>query len=158
MLTNKSDLQVKIDDGGRKDAGFKGDAGDCVVRSIAIASKKPYMQVYNDLKRLNEEYAATRRNKVAKKLQSKGTSPRNGNFKEVYHKYLESLGFEWTPLMKIGTGCKYHLRKGEVPETGRYVLSLSRHISALIDGVIHDTYDPSRKGNRCVYGYYKFKG
>jgi hypothetical protein len=25
---------------------------------------------------------------------------------------------------------------------------------AVIDGVIHDTYDPSRDGKRCVYGYF----
>ena len=31
---------------------------------------------------------------------------------------------------------------------------LSRHMCAVIDGVIHDTYDPSRDGTRAVYGYY----
>ena len=25
----------------------------------------------------------------------------------------------------------------------------------MIDGVIHDTYDPTRGGTRCVYGYWK---
>jgi hypothetical protein len=42
-----------------------------------------------------------------------------------------------------------------VPSEGRYLLSLSRHITALIDGVVHDTYDPSREGKRCVYGYWQ---
>jgi hypothetical protein len=27
---------------------------------------------------------------------------------------------------------------------------------AVIDGVIHDTHNPDRDGNRCVYGYYRF--
>jgi len=31
---------------------------------------------------------------------------------------------------------------------------LSRHLTTVIDGVIYDTYDPSREGTRCVYGYY----
>jgi hypothetical protein len=25
--------------------------------------------------------------------------------------------------------------------------------AAVIDGIVHDTYDPSRNGTRCVYGY-----
>ena len=34
------------DDGGRAAAGFKGSAGDCVARSIAIAAGLPYAEVY----------------------------------------------------------------------------------------------------------------
>jgi hypothetical protein len=29
-------------DGGRADAGFRGETGDCVTRAIAIATGKPY--------------------------------------------------------------------------------------------------------------------
>jgi hypothetical protein len=31
---------------------------------------------------------------------------------------------------------------------------VSKHYCAVIDGVIHDTSDPSRDGTRCVYGYW----
>ena len=31
------------DDGGRNAAGFRGKAGDCVARSIAIATRLPYV-------------------------------------------------------------------------------------------------------------------
>src|SRR6516165_10226867 len=34
-------------DGGRAAAGYKGRAGDCVVRAIAIAAQKPYQEVYD---------------------------------------------------------------------------------------------------------------
>ena len=34
---------------------------------------------------------------------------------------------------------------------------LGNRITAVIDGVINDTYDPSRGGKRCVYGYWVFK-
>jgi len=30
-------------------------------------------------------------------------------------------------------------------------------MAAVIDGVLHDAYDCSREGTRCVYGYYKLK-
>jgi hypothetical protein len=39
---------------------------------------------------------------------------------------------------------------------GKLVVSLSRHYAAVIDGVIRDTHDCSRDGNRCVYGYWQF--
>ncbi|OZA76433.1 MAG: hypothetical protein B7X71_08395, partial [Polynucleobacter sp. 39-46-10] len=42
-------LGFQLNDGGRGLAGFKGGAGDCVVRAIAIAAELPYMQVYEDL-------------------------------------------------------------------------------------------------------------
>ena len=38
----------EYNDGGRSKAGFKGDARDCVVRSIAIATGLPYKKVYDD--------------------------------------------------------------------------------------------------------------
>jgi hypothetical protein len=40
-------------------------------------------------------------------------------------------------------------------ETMRDVARLSRHLCAVVDGVVHDTFDPSRDGTRCVYGYWK---
>ena len=42
-------LDFQYNDGGRKEAGYKGDTGDCVVRSIAIASNQPYLIVYYKL-------------------------------------------------------------------------------------------------------------
>jgi len=35
-------MEHQYNDGGRKAAGFKGDTGDCVARSIAIASGLHY--------------------------------------------------------------------------------------------------------------------
>ena len=39
-------------DGGRADAGFRGQTRDCVCRAIAIATELPYEQVYVELRRL----------------------------------------------------------------------------------------------------------
>ena len=55
--------------------------------------------------------------------------------------------------MAIGSGCKVHLRE-EVLPTGRLIASVSRHLAAAVDGVIHDTHSCSRDGMRCVYGYW----
>ena len=51
-------------DGGREAAGYKGKAGDCVCRSIAIAAQLPYQQVYD---RLAEGNAKQRKSKHAGK-------------------------------------------------------------------------------------------
>ncbi len=144
---------VQFNDGGRNAAGFKGGAGDCVVRSIAIAANLPYMQVYEDLKLANEHYAQLRNDRLAKRLNIKGSSPRNGNHRNVFHDYILGLGFEWVPTMQVGVGCQVHLRPSELPN-GTLIVKVSKHLSAIVDGIIHDTHDPSRAGKRCVYGYY----
>lgn len=129
-------------DGGREDAGYKGDAGDCVTRAIAIATGKPYQEVYDDLFALGKELGVDK------------PSPRDGVLKKVYDKYLKSLGWEWTATMHIGSGCTVHLRKDELPE-GVIVARLSKHVCAVKDGTVYDNHDPRRGGTRCVYGYYK---
>jgi len=144
---------LQLNDGGREKAGFKGGAGDCVVRSIAIAAKLPYIQVYEDLRSANELYAELRNDRLARRLNNKGSSPRNGNHRNVFHDYIVGLGFEWVPTMKVGAGCQVHLRPNELPD-GILIVKVSKHLTAIVDGVIQDTHDPSRRGNRCVYGYY----
>ena len=148
-------MEYKYNDGGREQAGFKGTPGDCVVRAITIATGKPYIEVYNDLATKNATFAEEKRCRVAKVLQKRGASPRNGNFKRVYHDYILSLGMKWNTCMRIGSGCKVHLKAEELP-TGRIICRVSKHLVAVIDGVIQDTYDCSRDGSRCVYGYYSY--
>lgn len=136
-------MKWKYNDGGRADAGFKGQAGDCVARAIAIASGEDYRQVYNDLAALNKKRKGTR-------------SARNGIDNRDIRTYLLGKGWTWTPTMKVGQGCKVHLREDELP-SGRLMVSVSKHMVAVIDGVAHDTHDPSRGGSRCVYGYFSKK-
>ncbi len=146
-------LDFRLNDGGREAAGFKGGAGDCVVRAIAIAAELPYMQVYGDLQAANAAYADRRKDKLARRLNAKGTSPRNGNHRNVFHDYILGHGFSWIPTMKVGAGCQVHLRADELP-SGTLIVKVSKHLSAVMDGVIQDTHNPSRGGTRCVYGYY----
>ena len=37
---------------------------------------------------------------------------------------------------------------------GRLIVSVSKHLTAVIDGNVHDIYDCTRNGKRCVYGYF----
>jgi len=135
------------DDGGRAAAGYKGVTGDCVTRAIAIATGKPYQEVYDAI---NEASQCERRGSRKRGI----SNARTGVYKQTIRKYLESLGWTWVPTMQIGSGCKVHLRANELPP-GRLIVNVSKHTVAVIDGVIHDIYDPSRGGTRCVYGYFK---
>ena len=135
-----------FDDGGREDAGFKGTTGDCVCRAISIATQKPYKEVYA----LINEFGK-------KERREKKSSARTGVAIKTTRKIMEYLGWEWVPTMGIGTGCKVHLRGDELPN-GRIIAKCSGHVVAVIDGVVHDTYDSTRGGTRCVYGYYRERG
>lgn len=153
------------DDGGRAAAGFKGSAGDCVARSVAIASGRPYTEIYAALSGL-----------AGMERKSRGASARNGihTSRKWFKDFMRSLGFTWTATMGIGTGCKVHLHDGELP-AGRLVVAVSKHYTAVLDGVVHDTHDPQRETRvmtfngatssddprvtntiqrRCVYGYW----
>lgn len=153
-------MKFVYDDGGRKAAGFKGAAGDCVTRAICIVAEMPYDEIYERMA-----------DGMGKQRKSKGRTARNGisTSRKWFKDFMGTLGFVWTPTMGIGTGCKVHLWGGELP-TGRIIARVSGHYCAVIDGVIHDTFDPQRDAHvmdvkdgvtthsvqrRCVYGYWR---
>lgn len=167
-------MKFQYDDGGRESAGFKGSSGDCVVRAVAIATEQPYQVVYDALSEGCRTQRLTKRSK-------RKASARNGvNVRRKWFRdYMKSLGWKWTPTMHIGSGCKVHLTDGELPN-GRLIVSVSKHYTTVIDGVVHDTHDPQREihtvepdrgqtlksgqwrnpngicsiQRRCVYGYW----
>ena len=146
------------DDGGRAEAGYKGSAGDCAVRAICIATGRPYQEVYD---RINE--LAKRERKGKRKRDA--SSARNGVYGETVRRLMAEFGWVWVPTMYVGQGCKVHLHDGELP-AGRLVVVVSKHYTAVIDGVVHDTHNPQRTtlitedgvtrvARRCVYGYFR---
>src|SRR6516164_7429242 len=138
-------MDFAYNDGGRAAASYKGRAGDCVVRAIAIATQKPYEEVYDAI----NAFALAERVRRGRR-----SSARSGVGRTTYERYLKQLGWDWVATMQVGSGCRVHLRAEELPR-GRLVVRLSRHLTAVIDGVIHDIYNPDRQGTRCVYGYFK---
>jgi hypothetical protein len=140
-------MQWVKDDGGRVAAGYRGTAGDCVVRAVAIATGLPYQTVYDMANELG------RGERISKRKRGR-SSARTGVHKVTIRRMMQSLGWTWKATMQIGSGCTVHLRSDELPR-GRLVVSVSRHLVAVIDGVVHDTHDPSRRGTRCVYGYWR---
>ena len=121
-------------DGGRSKY-FKGkNAGDCVVRAIAIALNLDYKEVYDELAMMNKELYGIK-------------TARNGNSKKAYEKFLKKRGWHWCKAPKlVGRKARYF----DLPH-GRYIARQANHLVAVIDGSIHDTWDSTHK---MVYGYY----
>ena len=130
-------IRFEYNDGGRSKYFAASNVGDCVVRAIAIATNTDYMETYNAISEIGKQ------------------TPRNGVKKTVIKKYLQGkLGWRWVALMGIGTGCRFHLTDNEIPNKGNVIVSLSKHLACIKDGTLNDTYDCSRDGTRCVYGYW----
>lgn len=153
------------DDGGRAAAGFKGTAGDCVTRALAIATGRDYREVYGDLsvrqaahiERIRERRRREQRghlSDVQERRFTRARSVRNGVSTVVSRAFLAEAGASWTPTMSIGSGTLIHVRADELPPAGRHVLRLSGHLAAWVDGVLRDSHDCSREGTRAVYGYW----
>ena len=136
-------MKFNYNDGGRSNY-FKGNVQDCVVRAIAIAEEKDYKEVY--------DY-------VNKKLKSYGLpSVRNkGVPKPITRELLAEYGWSYIPVMKIGSGCELHLNEDELEhfKDTTIIVQVSKHICCIKNGIIQDTFNCSRNGTRCVYGYYK---
>jgi len=142
------------DDGGRSHSKLahadrrKVSAGDCVTRAIAIAAEKKYDEVHEALtvRSVRHIYSLPKRT-----MRGGGVcvfDPDHGCSQEAYGGYLKSLG--WTRVPTKDT----HLRADELPP-GRLVVEVSRHLVAVIDGVIHDTFDCAKSGRRQVQGYWR---
>lgn len=130
-------IKFQYNDGGRSKYFEATNVGDCVVRAIAIATNNDYMAIYNAIAKLGNQ------------------TPRNGVKKSTTRKFIEQqLKWRWVPLMGIGTGCRVHLTNNELPEHGTIIVQLSKHLACVKDGTLFDTYDCSRDGTRCVYGYW----
>lgn len=141
-------MTFRYNDGGRAAAGFKGSTGDCVTRAIAIATGLPYQQVYDDLA---AGTASEKHTKHSGRISGVRTA-RSGihTSRQWFKDYMTQLGWKWTPTMGIGTGCKVHLDADELPK-GRLIVSVSRHYTAVIDGVIQDTHNPAASRGVTVY-------
>lgn len=126
----------EYDDGGRKAAGFRGIAADCGARSMSIALQIPYKQAYQILSLANKQDP-----RMGKK------SARNGIFSDTLSKVLENHGWEWVQAPKFN-GRK--ARASDLPN-GRHIARMARHFAAVVDGVVFDTFDSTRK---MVYGYW----
>ncbi len=122
-----SALGYIYDDGGRSQYAT-GRTGDCVARALSIATGHDYKTVWCELQAMGAD------------------NPDSGVHKRVWSKYLKAQGFRWVSCGKRGRTNREH-----VPARGVVILRQRRHLCAVVNGVLHDTYTTH---NKTITGYY----
>lgn len=141
-------MKFVYNDGGRSKYFKAKDVGDCVVRAICNASGKDYKEVYDAIRALSKHEKRGKRKRGI-------SNPRNGVYKNICKEYIENvLGWKWVSCSGIGLGVTKHLNEYEMPAKGTFIVKVSKHLTCVKDGVLFDTFDCTRDGQRAVYGYW----
>jgi len=133
-------------DGGRKAAGFKGVTCDCVCRSIAIVTGRPYLEVYNELKVLCKKERRLKTNR--RSCHRTGIHTGHKWFKD----WMSENNFVW---IKSRRG-KLNFSQDNLP-TGRLIVFIEVyvHYAAVIDGIVYDTWNQYMDDDNTISGYWK---
>ena len=99
---------------------------DCVIRALAVAFDKPWIDVFDEL------------TSIARENFDVATS------KDVYMEYVKKHGAEY-----IKTMTKYSRLSGgdfaDQYQEGVYILRMANHLTVCRQGIIYDTWDCSEK-------------
>ena len=112
----------------RKAAAELKERNDCTVTAVTIVTGKPYAEVH-------------------KAFTDAGRKPRKGVKRAITAKACKALGYELVTLDPT----RYRARTGITVERdkafkkGRYVIGMTRHLAACVDGTLHDWTSGSRK-------------
>lgn len=130
----------QLNDGGRSTSKRPKQKRDCVVRTIALASKLPYDLVYEDLAELG------------------GVCGRS-TLKMVWQDYLaegspvKSIKISFPP---IPGQSRMNLNKFvQEYKTGRFIVQMAGHLTTVIDGMVYDDFKPI--GEKCVYAAWRIQ-
>ena len=117
-------LGFVLDDGGRKAAGYKGNARDCVARALAIMTGEDYRAIYKELAAAQKEVTGKR-------------SARNGISKKAYPKVFGKHGLR---KVRLGRGVRPTYAQAHA-EYGDCIVSTTKHVCALVNGKLRDAFD-----------------
>lgn len=124
----------RLSDGGRADSRRPKQVNDCTVRALAHVSGRPYDECYDTLA-------------AAGRKSGRGFGFRNWATEAEFH----GLRFAWRSFPAVKGSPRvnpvtFALRHPK----GRFVLRLSKHVMACVDGVLLDSFQV--RADRCVYG------
>ncbi len=115
--------------------GKKWDKGDCVVRAFAMAADISWLEAFDLL------------------VENARKTFNVPNYKTNYKDVFAGRGFVYQGIkavagkkrMTVEDFCKKHKK-------GRYILDVANHMTAVVDGVCYDVWNPA---NKCVYCYWE---
>lgn len=118
------DMKYEYSDGGRSGAGFT-ERNDCVVRALAISLGIPYPEAHSRAKAFGRR---------------KGCRMKWPNFRAMM-----ALDFEIKPELS----CMSLQRALEQMQSGRFVVAVSGHVFAVVNGTVCDSWEqkPGRRVN-----------
>ncbi len=122
-------------DGGRAACGYVGLTGDCVTRSITIATGAFYRDVYEKL------------GKASEKSPRDGVQPGTAAVYLAERDWRRTLGFERPFFVE-------DLPRGVVIVHLAKANERAQHFCTIIDHVVHDTWDPSDDDDYIVKSYW----
>ena len=139
-------IGYRYDDGGRAASGFKGHTGDCVVRAIAILTGVSYSDIYRRMA------GAMRHGGYAASGNGYRQKPRRGLRPRLSARTIQNLVKTSYGLRRVNLG------RGPRPTYteawllhGDCLVGTAKHISAIVDENLRDTFD-SRIYDARVYG------
>ena len=113
----------------------KSKKGDCVIRAFAIAADLTWLEAFDLL--------------VANARLTYNVPNDKHNYTEVF----KQQGYESIPVkIKAGKKRMTVLEFCKKNKKGRFILRLANHLTAVVDGVIYDSWNTS---DLCIYKYWK---
>ncbi len=107
--------------------------GDCVVRSIAIAQNKKWIDVYRELCEIGFELSDM------------------PNSKSVYEEYLKRNGWTKMPMPK-DNGKRIKLQDwADAMDDKLFIANVVKHLTVVENGVLLDTWNC---GHKCIGNYF----
>jgi hypothetical protein len=107
--------------------------GDCVIRAIAKAESKSWVEVFDSLSVIARElYSTTGQTDVISKYLK--------NYKKIDVKYVDSLGNK--KRYTVADVCEFK---------GTYIVSVASHLTCVKDGVLYDTWNCGRKSAYIIW-------
>ena len=106
---------------------YKRHIDDCVIRSISLLTGKTWDETYDELSDMASD----------DRLMFDSV--------EFVEDYLDD---------RYRRECHYSKTVGEFANeypSGKYAVTMNGHITAIINGIIYDTFDPSRRIMRCAW-------
>lgn len=111
-----------------------GKKGDCVIRAFSLAANIGWLEAFDIL--------------VAHARKTYSVPNCHTNyiplFQELGYERIVCKAVKGKKRMTAEDFCRKHRK-------GRYILRLSNHLSAVVDGKIRDSWNPA---NKCVYSYF----
>lgn len=130
----------QLNDGGRSTSKRPKQKRDCVVRTIALASKLPYDLVYEDLAELGGVCGRSTLKMVWQDYLAEGSL-----VKSIRINFPPTPG---QPRMNLNKFVQEY-------KTGRFIVQMAGHLTTVIDGMVYDDFKPI--GEKCVYAAWRIQ-